>query len=187
MWCLLQASPLQISPFGAYLLRRPLCPWGYLYPCDTGLRWGGASWLRAAIDRQAWALWAMVLQAPMSQAPMPQAPQMVPPLHQPLTSCRGWPTTPYQQVVQLLSKTTGLGVTFDSSADQHAATGGQDAATHGRPATRGWDDKSGPTSFAKGACKRSSIQMTSKMLHQGVECPSGLQHWGAPCANAVAV
>ena len=26
MWCLLQASPLQISPFGAYLLRRPSTP-----------------------------------------------------------------------------------------------------------------------------------------------------------------
>ena len=40
-WHLLQASPLQISPFGAYLLRRPLHPQGYWYPCDTGLPWGG--------------------------------------------------------------------------------------------------------------------------------------------------
>ena len=32
---------LQISPFGAYLLRRSLHPQGYLYPHDTGLPWGG--------------------------------------------------------------------------------------------------------------------------------------------------
>ena len=37
MWCLLQASPLQISPFGVYLLRRSLRPQGYLHPHDTGL------------------------------------------------------------------------------------------------------------------------------------------------------
>ena len=38
---LLQASPLQISPFGAYLLRRSLHPQGYLYPSYIGLPWGG--------------------------------------------------------------------------------------------------------------------------------------------------
>ena len=117
----------------------------------------------------------MVLQAPMSQVSMPQAPQMVPPLHQPLTSSRGQPATLYQQAVQPPSKTTGLGVTFNSSANQHAAAGGQDASTHGRPATGGWDDKSRPASLAKGARKRSSVQTTSKQVpHQGVEHPSGM-------------
>ena len=41
MWHLLQASLLQISPFGAYLLKKPLHPKGYLYPHDTSLPRGG--------------------------------------------------------------------------------------------------------------------------------------------------
>ena len=41
MWHLLQASPLQISPFGVCLLRRPLYPRDYLHPCDTDLPLGG--------------------------------------------------------------------------------------------------------------------------------------------------
>ena len=81
--------------------------------------------MRAALDRQ-----AQVLQTPASQALAPQAPQMVPPLCQPLPSSRGWLATPYQQVVQPLSKSTGLGVTFDSSTDKPVAAGGQDADGH---------------------------------------------------------
>ena len=131
---------------------------------------GRASLLRDAIVQQAQALWAPVL-----QAPVPRAPKMVPPLYQPLPSSGGQLATPYQQAVQLLSKSTGLGVTFDSSANKHAATGGQDAATHGRPATQGRDDKSRPASLAKGAHERSSIQTTSEQApRQGVECPSGM-------------
>ena len=105
---------------------------------------------------------------------MPQAPQMAPSLCQPLPSSGSWPATPYQQAVQPPSKTTGLGVTFDSSADKHAAAGGQDTATRGRPATRGRDGKSRPTSPAKGTCERSSVWTTSKQApRQGVERPSG--------------
>ena len=142
---------------------------------------GRASQLRAAIDRQAQALWAQVPQAPMSQAPMPQAPQMAPPLCQPLPSSGSRPATPYQQAVQPLSKTTGLGVTFDSSADKHAAAGRQDDTTRGRPATQCWDDKSSP---AKGACKRSSVQTTSKQAPcQGVECPSGMPRNAPPAST----
>ena len=108
---------------------------------------------------------------------------MVPPLCQPLPSSGSQPATPYQQAVQPPSKTTGLGVTFDSSSDKHAAAGGQDTATYGRPATRGRDDKSRPTSPAKGACKRSSVQTTSKQApHQGVEHPSGMPR-NAPSAS----
>ena len=140
---------------------------------------GRASQLRAAIDRQAHVLWAQVLQAPTSQAP-----QMVPPLHQPLPSSGSRPATPYQQVVQPPSKTTGLGVTFNSSTNKHAAAGRQDATTHGRPATRGWDDKSRPASLAKGVRKRSSIRMTSKQVpHQGVERPSGMPHNAPPAST----
>ena len=101
---------------------------------------GRASSLRAAIDRQAQALRAMVPQAPMplasmSQAPLPQAPQMVPPLCQPLPSSGSRPATPYQQAVQLPSKPKGRGVTFNSSIDKLVAVGGQDADGHGRQRT----------------------------------------------------
>ena len=61
---------------------------------------GRATSLRAAIDRQAQAMRAMVPQtplpsAPKSQAPPPQVPQMVPPLRQPLPSSRSQLATPY--------------------------------------------------------------------------------------------
>ena len=143
---------------------------------------GRASSLRAAIDRQAQALRAMVPQAPMlltsmSQAPLPQAPQMVPPLHQPLPSSRSWPATPYQQVVQPPSKPKGRGVTFDSSTDKLVAVGGQDADGHRRQRTCGRDDNTWPTSPAKGAHERSSIRMTGKQtLCQVSEHPSGAPH-----------
>ena len=41
MWHLLQASPLQISPFGAYPLWRSLHPQGYQHPHYISLLWGG--------------------------------------------------------------------------------------------------------------------------------------------------
>ena len=133
---------------------------------------GRAAQLRAALDRQAQALWA-----PSSQALAPQAPQMVPPLCQPLPSSRGRPATPYQQAVQLLSKSTGLGGTFDSSADKHVAMGRQDADGHGRQRTQGRDDNTRPASHSRGTRKRSSIRTTSKEMPQQVgEHPSR-----APC------
>ena len=87
---------------------------------------GRAAHMRAIPDRQAEVLWA----------PAPQAPQMVPLLRQLLPSSRGQPATPYQQAVQPLSKSTGLGVTFDSSTNKPAATGSQDADGHGKQSTR---------------------------------------------------
>ena len=101
---------------------------------------GRASQMRVTLDRQAQALrapgsWPLGSQAPALQALVLRAPQMVPPLHQLLPSSRGWPATPYQQAVQLPSKSTGLGVTFDSSADKPVATGNQDADGRGRQRT----------------------------------------------------
>ena len=98
--------------------------------------------MRAALDRKAQVPWAQALRAPSPQAPAPQAPvlqapQMAPPICQPLPFSRGRPATPYQQAVQPMSKSTGLGVTFDSSANKPAATGGQDADGCGRQSTRG--------------------------------------------------
>ena len=98
---------------------------------------------------------------------------MVPPLCQPLPSSRGQPATPYQQVVQPLSKSTGLGVTFDTSTNKPAAVGGQDADSHDRQRTQGRDDNTWPASHSRGTQERSSIRMTSKQaLRQVGECPS---------------
>ena len=83
------------------------------------------------------------------QALVPQAPQMVPPIRQPLPFPRGQPATPYQQAVQPLGKSSGLGVTFDSSATKPAPTGGQDADVHGRQGTRGQGNNSRPASHSK--------------------------------------
>ena len=69
------------------------------------------------------------------QAPALQAPQMALPIRQPLLFPRGWPATPYQQAVQPPGKSSGLGVTFDSSATKPAPTGGQDADLCGRQGT----------------------------------------------------
>ena len=106
--------------------------------------------MRAALDRQAQVPWAPVPQAPALQTPVPQAPQMAPPLHQPLPSSRGQLATPYQQAVQPPSKSTGLGVTFDSSADKPVAAGSQDVDGHGRQRTRGQDDNTRPASHSRG-------------------------------------
>ena len=138
---------------------------------------GRAAQMRTALDRQAQALWAPASQAPVLQVLVPQAPQMAHPLCQPLPSSRGRPETPYQQAVQLPSKSTGLGVTFDSSANKSAATGGQDADCHGRQRTQGRDDNTWPASQSRGTRERSSVRMTSKQtLCQVGEHPSGAPH-----------
>ena len=72
---------------------------------------------------------------PSRQAPAPQTPQMAPPIHQPPSFPRGQPATLYQQAVQPLGKTLGLGVTFNSSATKPAPTGGQHADACGRQGT----------------------------------------------------
>ena len=118
---------------------------------------------------------AAQLRATLSgQTLVPQAPQMAPPIRQSLPFPRGWPATPYQQAVQPLGKSSGLGVTFDSSATKPTPTGGQDTNVHGRQGTRGQDDNSQPANHSKGVQERSSIRMTSKQMpHQVSEHPSG--------------
>ena len=68
---------------------------------------------------------------------VPHAPQMPTPIRQPPLFPQSRQATPYQHQVQLLSKTSGLGVTFDSSATKPAPTDSQDTDVHGRQATRG--------------------------------------------------
>ena len=109
---------------------------------------------------------------------------MAPPICQPPPFPRGQPATPYQQAVQPPGKSSGLGVTFDSSATKPATTGGQDANACGRQGTRGRDGNSQPTSHSKGAQERSSIRMTSKQMpHQEGGCPSGVPHNVPPAST----
>ena len=95
------------------------------------------------------------------RAPVPQAPQIAPAIHQPPPLPRGQPATPYQQVVQPPSKTSGLRVTFDSSATKPAPTGSRDTDVCGRQVSRGRDDDSRPASHSRGGWKGSSIRETS--------------------------
>ena len=80
----------------------------------------------------------------------------------------GQPATPYQQVVQLLSKSTGLGVTFNSSTIKPAPTGSQEANDIGRQSTQGSGDSSRPASCPRGVWERSSIRTTSKQMPRQV-------------------
>ena len=137
---------------------------------------GRSAQMRDALNRRAQVQQAQMLRAPALCAPAPQAPQMAPPICQ--------PATPYQQAVQLPSKSTELGVTFDSSADKPAPTGGQDAKGHGRQSTQGRDDDSRPASHSRGMRERSSIRKTSKQMPCQVgECPSGAPHNVPPAAT----
>ena len=78
---------------------------------------GRSMQIRAAVERHAQAQLAQGPRAQAQQAQMPptsalHTPQMALPLCQPPP---GWPATPYQQAVNLPGKSTGRGVTFDSS------------------------------------------------------------------------
>ena len=66
---------------------------------------------------------------------VPQAPQIPTPIRQPPLFPQSRQATPYQQQVQPPSKTSGLGVTFDSSATKPAPTTSQDTDVCGRQAT----------------------------------------------------
>ena len=68
---------------------------------------------------------------------VPQTPQMPTPIHQPRLLPQSRQATLYQQLVQPPSKTSGLGVTFDSSASKPAPTDSWDTDVCGRQATRG--------------------------------------------------
>ena len=81
---------------------------------------GRAEWLKATLSMRGL---------------VPRAPQMAPAICQPPLLPRSRPATPYQQLVQPPSKTSGLGVTFDSSASKPAPTDSQDTDVCGRQAT----------------------------------------------------
>ena len=96
---------------------------------------GRAEWLKAAMSMRGLVPWA---------------PQMAPAICQPPLLSQSQPATLYQQLVQPLSKTSGLGVTFDSSASKPAPTDSRDTDVCGRQATRGRDDGHQPASHPRG-------------------------------------
>ena len=108
---------------------------------------------------------------------VPQVPQIAPAIHQPPPLPQGRPATPYQQVVQPPSKTSGLRVTFDCSASKPAPTGSRDSDVRGRQVSRGRDDDSQPASHPRGGQEGSSIRKTSNpMPRQEGGCPTGVPH-----------
>ena len=95
---------------------------------------------------------------------VPQAPQMPTPIRQPPLFPQSRQATPYQQQVQPPSKTSGLGVTFDSSATKPAPTNSQDTDVCRRQATRGRHDGRWPASHPRGGRERSSIRKTNMSM-----------------------
>ena len=126
------------------------------------------------------------LKAAMSMRGLvPRAPQMAPAIRQlPLLS-QSQPATPYQQLVQPPSKTSGLGVTFDSSASKPAPTDSRDTDVRGRQATQGRDDGRWPASHPRGGQEGSSIRKTNKPTpHQEGGCPAGVPHNVPPSSSS---
>ena len=105
---------------------------------------------------------------------VPQAPQMPTLIRQPPLFPQSRQATPYQQQVQLPSKTSGLGVTFDPSATKPAPTKSEDTDVRGRLATQGQDDGRWPASRTRGGRERSSIRKTNMPTpRQEGGCPAG--------------
>ena len=124
------APPLGLTPpdFSSWSLPPPEAPLPQGLPAALqGLPGIGRSiQVRAAVERHAR---AQMVQGPRALAQwalmpptlVPHTLQMAPPLHQPPP---GRPATPYQQAVQPPGKSTGRGVTFNSSVDKTAPAGG---------------------------------------------------------------
>ena len=116
---------------------------------------------------------------------VPQAPQMPIPIHQLPLFPQSRQATPYQQQVQLPSKTSGLGVIFDPLATKPAPTKSEDTDVRGRPATPGRDDGRRPASRTRGGRERSSIKKTNMPTpHQERGCPAGASHNPPPSSTS---
>ena len=74
-------------------------------------------------------------------------------------------------------KTSGLRVTFDSSASKPAPTGSKDIDVHGRQVNQGRDDDRRSASCPRRGWEGSSIRETSNwMPQQEGGCPTGVPH-----------
>ena len=103
-------------PWKAPIPKQPVTTPSYRSPIGRG------EWLKAALSMRGL---------------VPQVPQSAPTICQLPPLPWGQQATPYPQVVQLPSNTSGLRVTFDSSATKPAPTGSQDIDVHARQVTQG--------------------------------------------------
>ena len=118
---------------------------------------------------------------------VPQTPQMPTPIRQPPLLPQSRQATPYQQLVQPPSNTSGLGVTFDSSASKPAPTDSWNTDVCGIQATRGQDDGCRPASCPRGGRERSSIRKTNMPTpRQEGGCPAGAPHNLPPSSTSSA-
>ena len=118
---------------------------------------GRTEWLKAALSMRGL---------------VPQVPQMAPAICQPPLLPQSQPATPYQQTVQLPTRTLGLGVTFDSSVSKPAPTDSLDNDVCRRQFSRGQDDESWPASHPRGGQEGSSIRKTGNLKpRQEGGCP----------------
>ena len=151
--------PPGISIWDPFQWKAPMSQWPATTPPYRPPT-GRAKWLKATLNMRGLVPWA---------------PQMAPAIHQPPLLSQSQPATPYQQLVQLPSKTSGLGVTFDSLASKPAPTDSWDTDVCGRQATQGQDDGHQPASHPRGGREGSSIRKTNKpMPHQEGGCPAGV-------------
>ena len=169
-------TPPDFSSWSLPPLEVPL-PWGLPAASQSLPGVGRSTQMRAALERHTRAQlaqgpWALAQWAQMPPMSVLSTPQMALPLCQPPP---GWPATPYQQVVQPPGKSTGRGVTFNSSIDKAAPGGGQSAEDYGRQRTRGWGDGGQSASHPRGVPEKSSMQKTSRQMpHQQGDLPSGV-------------
>ena len=108
---------------------------------------------------------------------VPWVPQVAPAICQPPLLPRSGPATLYQQLVQPSIKTSGLRVTFDSSASKPALTGSKDIDVCGRQVIQGRDDDCQSASHPRRGREGSSIRETSnRMPRQEGGYPTGVPH-----------
>ena len=127
---------------------------------------------RPPIGRDKW------LKATLSMRGLvPQVPQVAPAIGQLPLHPWSQPATLYQQLVQLPIKTSGLKVTFDSSASKPAPTGNKHKDVCRRQVTQYRDDDRQSASCHGRGWEGSSIRKTNKLMpHQEGGCPAGVPH-----------
>ena len=132
-----------MSPWETPIPQQPVTTLSYRLPIGRG------KWLKAALSMK---------------TPVPQLPQIAPAICQPPPLPQGRPATPYQQVVQLPIRTSGLRVTFDSPATKPAPTGSRDTDVCRRQVSRGRDNDSQPASHSRGGQEGSFVRETSNQM-----------------------
>ena len=173
MWHLLQASHLQISPAGAYPSRGPSTPRATCIPITSashgeGLTTDSPPVSSGTEDPSTTGSYAIghEITSPTTTGSSDGA--ILAPATPILRESAGNPLSAGSAAA---SQAQGERSHLRHPPDKAAAVGSQDADSRGRQKTHNRDNKTWPTSPARGACERSSIRMIDKQtLHQA---PSG--------------